>query len=560
MAKSKSTSNPDEKMYFDRSLSELLEKQRLFTESIFARLPVGIEIYDPQGFLRNINDHALRMYGVDDRSKVVDKVNLFDSPYMDDVLLAKIRAGEDVVLEFEYHIDDASIKAVADLFRREGSDAWYKYSAEEILPKGTTCKYCGGTEFTKETDIMDVWFDSGVTHASVLMDRLGKWPCDLYLEGADQFRGWFQSSLLTAVAWKGQAPYKAVCSCGWVVDGQGRKMSKSLGNGILAQEVVDEYGADILRLWVASSDYHADIRISKEILKQLSEVYRKIRNTARYILGNLFDFNPDTDSVAYEDLMEVDRWALAKMNDLVKVAREAYDSFEFHDIYHGVYNFCIVDMSNFYLDIIKDRLYCEEKDGAKRRSAQTALFLILDTMTKLMAPILCFTCDEIWLSMPHRSGDDGRNVVFNDMNKPFTDYALDETAMEKWSAVEKLRDDVNAVLEAARAEKKIGKALEAHVALHAGDDAASAALVQVMGLNLAELFIVSDCQVSSAEPDAASTVGQGANFPGLTVEVSEARGDKCERCWMHSPTVGADADHPTLCARCAAVVRKLPQF
>ena len=209
---------------------------------------------------------------------------------------------------------------------------------------------------------------------------------------------------------------------------------------------------------------------------------------------------------------------------------------------------------------IRDSLYCEEKDGAKRRSAQTALFLILDTMTKLMAPILCFTCDEIWLSMPHRSGDDGRNVVFNDMNKPFTDYALDETAMEKWSAVEKLRDDVNAVLEAARAEKKIGKALEAHVALHAGDDAASAALVQVMGLNLAELFIVSDCQVSSAEPDAASTVGQGANFPGLTVEVSEARGDKCERCWMHSPTVGADADHPTLCARCAAVVRKLPQF
>ena len=227
---------------------------------------------------------------------------------------------------------------------------------------------------------------------------------------------------------------------------------------------------------------------------------------------------------------------------------------------HAVNDFCVVDMSNFYLDIIKDRLYCEEKDGAKRRSAQTALFLILDTMTKLMAPILCFTCDEIWQAMPHRSGDDGRNVVFNEMNKPFTDYALDETAMEKWSAVEKLRDDVNAVLEAARAEKKIGKALEAHVALHAGDDAASAALVQVMGLNLAELFIVSDCQVSSAEPDAASTVGQGANFPGLTVEVSEARGDKCERCWMHSPTVGADADHPTLCARCAAVVRKLPQF
>ena len=286
----------------------------------------------------------------------------------------------------------------------------------------------------------------------------------------------------------------------------------------------------------------------------------KIRNTARYMLGNLCDFEPDRDLVPAENLMELDRYALHTFNELAKTARAAYDRYEFHAVYRAVYNFCVVDMSNFYLDIIKDRLYCEEKDGAKRRSAQTALFLILDTMTKLMAPILCFTCDEIWLSMPHRSGDDGRNVVFNDMNKPFTDYALDETAMEKWSAVEKLRDDVNAVLEAARAEKKIGKALEAHVALHAGDDAASAALVQVMGLNLAELFIVSDCQVSSAEPDAASTVGQGANFPGLTVEVSEARGDKCERCWMHSPTVGADADHPTLCARCAAVVRKLPQF
>ena len=257
---------------------------------------------------------------------------------------------------------------------------------------------------------------------------------------------------------------------------------------------------------------------------------------------------------------ELDRWAVTRLNALIEKCFQAYDDYEFNAVTHAVNEFCVLDMSNFYLDIIKDRLYCEETDGLKRRSAQTALFLILDTMTKIMAPILCFTCDEIWQAMPHRSGDDVRNVVLNEMNQPFTDYALDEAAMEKWSTVEKLRDDVNAVLEAARAEKKIGKALEAHVALHAGDDAAAAALVQVMGLNLAELFIVSDCQISNAEPDGAATVGQGTSFPGLTVEIREATGEKCERCWMHSPTVGADADHPTLCARCAAVVRKLPQF
>ena len=315
----------------------------------------------------------------------------------------------------------------------------------------------------------------------------------------------------------------------------------------------------MLRLWAASADYHADVRCSHEIFKQLSQNYLKFRNTARYCLGNLDGFDPNHLTPPAE-MEELDRWAVTRLNALMEKCAKAYDDYEFLVITHAVNDFCVVDMSNFYLDIIKDRLYCEEKDGAKRRSAQTALFLILDTMTKIMAPILAFTSDEIWLSMPHRSSDDARNVVFNDMNKPFTDYALDEKAMEKWSTVEKLRDDVNVVLEAARAEKKIGKALEAHVALHAGDDAASAALVQVMGLNLAELFIVSDCQVSNGSPDTASTVGKGTNFPGLTVEVSEAKGAKCARCWMHSPTVGADADHPTLCARCAAVVRNLPQF
>uniref|UniRef100_UPI002803BBB5 isoleucine--tRNA ligase n=1 Tax=uncultured Oscillibacter sp. TaxID=876091 RepID=UPI002803BBB5 len=456
---------------------------------------------------------------------------------------------------------DETIAAISKLFAAEGSNAWFAKEAEEILPEGFACPHCGSKSgFTKETDTLDGWFDSGSTHFAAMKKDQGFWPATMYLEGLDQYRGWFQSALLTAVGAFGKgAPFKECVTHGWTVDGEGKAMHKSLGNGMDPAEIINQYGADLLRLWAASADYHADVRCSHEIFKQLSQNYLKFRNTARYCLGNLDGFDPNHLTPPAE-MEELDRWAVTRLNALMEKCAKAYDDYEFLVITHAVNDFCVVDMSNFYLDIIKDRLYCEEKDGAKRRSAQTALFLILDTMTKIMAPILAFTSDEIWLSMPHRSSDDARNVVFNDMNKPFTDYALDEKAMEKWSTVEKLRDDVNVVLEAARAEKKIGKALEAHVALHAGDDAASAALVQVMGLNLAELFIVSDCQVSNGSPDTASTVGKGTNFPGLTVEVSEAKGAKCARCWMHSPTVGADADHPTLCARCAAVVRTLPQF
>ena len=456
---------------------------------------------------------------------------------------------------------DETIAAISKLFAAEGSNAWFAKEAEEILPEGFACPHCGSKSgFTKETDTLDGWFDSGSTHFAAMKKDQGFWPATMYLEGLDQYRGWFQSALLTAVGAFGKgAPFKECVTHGWTVDGEGKAMHKSLGNGMDPAEIINQYGADLLRLWAASADYHADVRCSHEIFKQLSQNYLKFRNTARYCLGNLDGFDPNHLTPPAE-MEELDRWAVTRLNALMEKCAKAYDDYEFLVITHAVNDFCVVDMSNFYLDIIKDRLYCEEKDGAKRRSAQTALFLILDTMTKIMAPILAFTSDEIWLSMPHRSSDDARNVVFNDMNKPFTDYALDEKAMEKWSTVEKLRDDVNVVLEAARAEKKIGKALEAHVALHAGDDASSAALVQVMGLNLAELFIVSDCQVSNGSPDTASTVGKGTNFPGLTVEVSEAKGAKCARCWMHSPTVGADADHPTLCARCAAVVRTLPQF
>ena len=456
---------------------------------------------------------------------------------------------------------DETIAAISALFEKEGSNAWFAKEAEEILPEGFTCPHCGSKAgFTKEEDTLDGWFDSGSTHFAAMKRDQGFWPATVYMEGLDQYRGWFQSSLLTAVgAFGNGAPFKECITHGWTVDGEGKAMHKSLGNGVDPADIFKKYGADMIRLWAGSADYHVDVRCSDNIFKQLSQNYLKFRNTARYCLGNLDGFDPN-GLVPAAEMEELDRWAVTRLNALIEKCFQAYDDYEFNAVTHAVNEFCVLDMSNFYLDIIKDRLYCEETDGLKRRSAQTALWLILDTMTKIMAPILCFTCDEIWQAMPHRSGDDVRNVVLNEMNQPFTDYALDEAAMEKWSTVEKLRDDVNAVLEAARAEKKIGKALEAHVALHAGDDAAAAALVQVMGLNLAELFIVSDCQISNAEPDGAATVGQGASFPGLTVEIREATGEKCERCWMHSPTVGADADHPTLCARCAAVVRKLPQF
>ncbi|MEG0804108.1 MAG: isoleucine--tRNA ligase, partial [Pygmaiobacter sp.] len=301
----------------------------------------------------------------------------------------------------KYHITETSIDAVAKLFEKEGSDAWYKYDAAEILGGAETCAYCGGTEFEKDRDIMDVWFDSGSTHMAVLETRPElTWPCDLYIEGGDQYRGWFQSSLLTSVACRGVAPYKNVISCGWVVDGEGRAMHKSLGNGIAPEEIIKDYGADIVRLWVASSDYQVDVRISKEILKQLSEAYRKIRNTARFILGNLYDFNPDTDLVPDNQLEELDLWALGTMETLINISRDGYDQFDFHKVYHNVHKFCVVDMSNFYLDVIKDRLYINRADSPKRRAAQTTMYKILVSLTKLIAPILSFTSQEIWEAIP----------------------------------------------------------------------------------------------------------------------------------------------------------------
>ena len=449
---------------------------------------------------------------------------------------------------------DESIESVAAIFEEHGSNAWFEREAEELLPQGFKCPHCGGTHFTKETDTLDGWFDSGSTHFAAMKRDQGFWPANMYMEGGDQYRGWFQSSLLVAVGALGMgAPYKECLTHGWTVDGEGRAMHKSLGNGVDPADIVKEFGADMIRLWAGSADYHVDVRCSKEIFKQLSQNYLKFRNTARYCLGNLDGFDAN-DLVKPEDMLELDKWAITKLNKLIEKAAAAYDDYEFHVVSHLINDFCVVELSNFYLDIIKDRLYCEERDGLKRRSAQTALYLILDTMTKMFAPILAFTCDEIWLAMPHRDGDDVRNVVLNEMNKPFTEYALDDDEMAKWDALISVRNDVNGVLEAARGAKRIGKPLEASVTLHA-KGASRQTVERISDMNLSELFIVSECLISDEdEHDPEAVVGDGSYNSGLTVSVKEAPGAKCPRCWMHS----TKADPETgLCPRCAAVVAKL---
>ena len=432
-------------------------------------------------------------------------------------------------------IDKEAMLAVADLFGKEGSNAWFTHTAEEILPKGKKCSKCGCTSFTKEKDIMDVWFDSGSSHAAVLKNRpYLKWPADLYLEGADQYRGWFQSSLLTSVATMGTAPYKAVLTHGWVVDGKGRVMHKSLGNGIDPQEVIDQYGADVLRLWVASSDYHADIRISPDILKQLSEAYRKIRNTARYILGNLNGFNPDENMVSLDELMPIDKWALAKLNTLIDKVKEAYDKYEFHIVYHAIHNFCVVDMSNFYLDVLKDRLYTEKADSKARRAAQTSIYIILNAMTRMIAPILAYTSDEIWKYMPHSSNEKAEHVIYNEMPEK-VDISIDDDFMAFWDEIHELRDDVKKSLETFIKDKTIKSSLEAKVTLSASGD--KLAFLKKAENELATAFIVSEVEIVD-------------NSSELEIRIDKAEGEKCERCWVISKTVGENSEHPTLCSRC----------
>ena len=368
------------------------------------------------------------------------------------------------------------------------------------------------------------------------------WPADLYLEGADQYRGWFQSSLLTSVVYKGTAPYKAVCTHGWVVDGQGKTMHKSLGNGIDPAEIVDQYGADILRLWVASSDYHSDIRISPEILKQLSDAYKKIRNTARFILGNISNgdgFNPDKDAVSDDELLEIDKWALMRLDSLIDRVQNGYNEFDFHIAFHSIHNFCVTDMSNFYLDIIKDRLYCEGEKSVKRRAAQTAMYRILSGVARLIAPIMSFTAEEIWSYLPHCNKDNAESIFLNEMPEK-SGIEFSDEFIGKWEFIYNTRETVNKVLEEKRNEKVIGKSLEANVIIHCCGDMYEK--YNAIADQLAEILIVSGVSVVKADNE----------LPQF--EVVKATGEKCERCWVYSETVGRCNEHPTLCDRCAGVV------
>ena len=442
-----------------------------------------------------------------------------------------------------------TIQAVSDLFRAEGSNAWFEKDAAEILPAGTQCA-CGCTEFDKESDTMDVWFDSGSSWRAVIEKREQQGtPVDVYLEGNDQYRGWFQSSMLTSIATQGKAPYKTVITHGMIVDEERQKMSKSKGNGISPQDILKQYGADVMRLWVASSDYRQDMRISKDMLIHLSQSYKKIRNTARYILGNLYDFDPKTDSVVYNSLTGLDQWALMRLNDLIIKVQAGYEAYEFHTVFHAIHNFCVVDMSNFYLDVLKDRLYCDETKGVSRRAAQTVIFYILDALVRMLSPILCFTADEIWQTMPHQEGDDTRNVAYNEMLKPDPDWNGTEEMRNRWEQLIAFRDDINKALEGARNDKIIGKPLEACVTVYT--DADKAAFLQNCGQDLADLCIVSELFVESGTGEGISS----EYFPGLTIQVQRSAQNKCLRCWKQLQSVGQSAEHPELCARCANVVK-----
>ena len=433
-------------------------------------------------------------------------------------------------------VTDESLEKVQNIFKEQGSNAWFELTEKELMPDGCKCSKCGCTEFKKETDIMDVWFDSGSTHESVVAER-GLPEADLYLEGSDQYRGWFQSSLLTSVATKGKAPYKEVLSHGYTVDGQGRKMSKSEGNVIAPQEMIKQYGADILRLWVLSSDYQSDVSISKDIMKQVAEVYRKIRNTARYILGNINDFDVN-NTVKYEDLQELDKWALMKLNHLIKDCTKAFDNYDFNRAYQALNTFCVVDMSNFYLDIIKDRLYTRKQDSLERRAAQTTMYEILSALVRIIAPMTSFTAEEIWKYMPHKENENEESIMLEYWPKIDEKYENKELE-EKWNKIIKVKEEAAKALEMARAEKVIGHSLNAKVIINAEKE--NYEFLKGKEELLQEVFIVSGVELNEAKE--------------FSVEVKPADGEKCERCWMYSTTVGEDKENPTICHKCSEALK-----
>jgi isoleucyl-tRNA synthetase len=446
----------------------------------------------------------------------------------------------------ELYVDAAIIERLEALFTAHGADAWFTEEADRLVPEDAVCRGCGGRRFVKETDILDVWFDSGVSHAAVLSKRNNlQWPADLYLEGSDQHRGWFHSSLLTAVGLRGAAPYRSVLTHGFVVDADGRKMSKSLGNVIAPKAVIDKFGAEILRLWVSAADYRDDIRISDSILKQLSDAYRRIRNTSRFMLGNLEDFNPDTDSVPYAELQDIDRFVLHRFQQLIGRTRKAYDNYDFHIIYHALHNFCVLDLSAFYLDILKDRLYTSPPVSTERRAAQTVMHRLLSAMARMMAPILAFTADEIWQYLPDWR-DKAANVHFAALPDVHPEW-VDETLAGKWNTMLAIRGEVTKALEKARVDKLIGHPLDAAVTLWARGNAHD--VLAEYRAQLGRIFIVSQATLAedgAAPPEAYSS----EEIDGLQIRVARAVGDKCERCWVHDPTVGDDRHHPTVCQRC----------
>lgn len=446
----------------------------------------------------------------------------------------------------EYIADGPLMDHVAAIFKQESSDVWFDWDAERLLPEGTRCPKCGATSFEKENDILDVWFDSGVSHAAVLeANPKLRSPADLYLEGSDQHRGWFHSSLLESVGSRGCAPYKSVLTHGFVLDGQGRKMSKSIGNVVAPEDVIKKFGADILRLWCAAQDYRDDNRISQEILTRVAEAYRRIRNTCRYILGNINGFDPDNQAIEFGVMPEIDRWALHQLELLKERVLNAYRDYEFHVIYQDVTSFCSVEMSAFYLDILKDRMYTSRTDSPDRLSAQTVMYRILDTLVRLLAPVLSFTAEEVWRYMPARPKNSVHLAAFPALTPECKDAGL----AERWERIIRVRADVSKALELARTAKIIGHSLDAAVAITAPEELLG--FLREYQQELQSIFIVS--KVALAETLEGECWNSEA-ITGLKIQVSAAPGEKCERCWCYSEELGTDSRHPAICPKCTAAV------
>ncbi|MDD2735608.1 MAG: isoleucine--tRNA ligase [Desulfuromonadaceae bacterium] len=446
----------------------------------------------------------------------------------------------------EYVADGTIMDHIANIFKKESSDVWFDWSAEQLLPTGTVCPKCGAAAFEKENDILDVWFDSGVSHAAVLEPSSNlRSPADMYLEGSDQHRGWFHSSLLESVGTRGVAPYKSVLTHGFVLDGKGHKMSKSMGNVVAPEDVIKKFGADVLRLWVSAQDYRDDTRISEEILTRVAEAYRRIRNTCRYILGNLHNFDPATQAVPFEKMPEIDRWALHQLEILKERVLTAYQDLEFHVIYQEVNGFCTTEMSSFYLDILKDRMYTSKADSLERLSAQTVMFRILDTLVRILAPVLSFTSDEVWQFMPGEREESVHLAEFPACNPEWQDDAL----AARWERIIKVRADVSKALELARGAKTIGHSLDAAVAIAAPPELFT--FLQTYASELNSIFIVSKATLAA---ELEGEYWASENLEGLKVQVTAAPGVKCERCWYYSEELGTNTEHPTICPKCTAAV------